>query len=170
MIQNGTKQYLFEISQNYIIACFSSPFILNFCTQNDTQIMTVHIWKTKIFIISVSKFKKYISKNCCFHIVSYQIDIESYLIVSYHYFVLILWSRPSFLSAENNKTFALKWSHLIFPKDLWLIFNTCQCNPGGLQLGHLTHAGWALHGCSVSYCKRIKNFFSVRHLRFGKVS
>ena len=42
--------------------------------------MTVHILKTIFFMISVSKFKGYLSKNCHFHIVSCQIDIESYLI------------------------------------------------------------------------------------------
>jgi hypothetical protein len=42
--------------------------------------MTVHIRKTIFFIISISKFKRYLYKNCHFHIVSCRIDIESYLI------------------------------------------------------------------------------------------
>ncbi len=131
MIQFDTKWYLFEISQNYMVTCFSSQFVLNFCTQNDnfvlknnikqnwiffnqtgtklrlhyvnqdfvwkmrrnwyfvykmiSQIMTAHIQKTKFFIISVPKFKRYLSENCHFHILSYQIDIRLYLIMSYHF-------------------------------------------------------------------------------------
>ncbi len=38
LIQFDTKWYLFEISQNYIVKCFSSQFVLNFCTQNDVNI------------------------------------------------------------------------------------------------------------------------------------
>ncbi len=31
------QRYLFEISQNYIVTCFSSRFVLDFCTQNDIK-------------------------------------------------------------------------------------------------------------------------------------
>jgi hypothetical protein len=47
--------------------------------------MTAHIQKTKFFIISVPKFKQYLSENCHFHILSYQIDIRLYLIMSYYF-------------------------------------------------------------------------------------
>ncbi len=72
-----------------------------------SRIMTVHIWKSKFFIISVSKFNKYLLENCHFHIASYQIDIESYqinmesyLIISYCSFVLILQSHPSLVNTS----------------------------------------------------------------------
>ncbi len=32
------KTVPFEISWNYIITCFSSPFVLDFCTQNDIKL------------------------------------------------------------------------------------------------------------------------------------
>ncbi len=60
-----------------------------------SRIMTVHIWKTKIFIILVSKFKGYLLENGHFHIIVYEINIESYLILFYHFFVSILQSCPS---------------------------------------------------------------------------
>ena len=129
MIQFNTKQYLLEISQNYIFTCFSSQFVLDFCTRNDikpiiqnvwiffnqtgtklilcyvnwddnkliSQIMTIHIGNFNIKMFSKLKFKQYLSKNCCFHIVSYW-----YWIVSYHFFVLILQSCPSLLGLNED--------------------------------------------------------------------
>jgi hypothetical protein len=51
-----------------------------------SQFMTIHIWKTKIFIGLVSKFEWYLSKNSCFHILSYCIDIKLYLIGFLYWF------------------------------------------------------------------------------------
>jgi len=60
-----------------------------------SRFMTVHIWKTTVFIISVSKFEQYLSENCGFHMLLY----HRYRIVSYRFFVSILQSRPSLFPA-----------------------------------------------------------------------
>jgi hypothetical protein len=45
--------YLFERSQNYIVTCFSSRFVLDFCTQNDIKqiILYSKLYKNESFWI-----------------------------------------------------------------------------------------------------------------------
>ncbi len=83
VLQNNIKLNIFKSNQCKIEFTLCK---LRFCLKNEMkliflyndpkmifQIMTVHLQKTKFFIISASKFKRYYSKNCHF----------SYLIVSY---------------------------------------------------------------------------------------
>jgi hypothetical protein len=54
LIQFDTKLHLFEVSQNNIIAYFSSCFVLNFCTQNQfIKLINLYSkqYKTKYFLI-----------------------------------------------------------------------------------------------------------------------
>ncbi len=57
-----TKQYLFEISQNYIVKCFSSQFVLNFCTWNDIKLIIFHSkwYKIEYFRIQLVQNRGYI--------------------------------------------------------------------------------------------------------------
>ncbi len=128
LIQFNTKWYLFEISQNYIVKCFSSRFaiilyqidyikpIILYSKRYKTKFFWIQlvqnqdsVWKSrwnqyfaykliflindrlhsekKILIISIWKFKRYLSENCHFHIVLYHINIKSCLIISYQFLV-----------------------------------------------------------------------------------
>ncbi len=63
-IQFHTKRYLFEISQNYIIKCFSSQFaILHYQIDNIKLIILYSKWyKTEYFLIKPVQNRDYVMK------------------------------------------------------------------------------------------------------------
>jgi hypothetical protein len=75
--QTGAKSRLHHVNQDSV---WKMRWNWYFAYKMISRIMTIHIRKTKFFIISVSKFKQYQYENCHFHTLSYCIDIELYLI------------------------------------------------------------------------------------------
>ncbi len=58
----NTIRYLFVISWNCIVTCFSSWFVLNFCTQNNIKLIIFYSkwYKTNFFKIKQAQNRDYI--------------------------------------------------------------------------------------------------------------
>jgi hypothetical protein len=112
----------------------------------------VHIWKTKFFIISVLKFKRYVFENCHFHI---KLVIPRSQIISYQFFVSVQRSHPSMvhvtwvhiavewwhLCEMSLVCMGIKWNHHSVVQTKWSWTNTVigliECGPAPVH--HQAH-------------------------------
>ncbi len=64
LIQFDTKQYLFEISQNYIIKCFSSQYAIVHCQIDNIKLIILYSkqYKTEYFQIKLVQNQDYVMK------------------------------------------------------------------------------------------------------------
>jgi len=120
--------------------------------------MTVHIQNTDIFINLKIDFWTVFFEIHLFGILSYPIDIESYLIISYHFFVSFQLSRPC------CQPMVLLRPYLIFTRQDWVLQTMFLKWDEPIQSGTVSRIFWDEMSFGNSCLSIVHSFVSIQKL------